>query len=70
MNLMATYDFLFAAGGKQLDANQEMIALGICNFMGSFVSSMPGMRPNNAMVFLFSWSKQKNCLSSIMNEAN
>jgi len=29
------------AGGKQLDANQEMIALGICNFMGSFVSSMP-----------------------------
>lgn len=29
------------AGAKQIDANQEMIALGICNLMGSFVSSMP-----------------------------
>lgn len=29
------------AGGKPVDASQEMIALGICNLMGSFVSSMP-----------------------------
>ena len=57
---MPLYDFVFAAGGKQLDANQEMIALGICNFMGSFVSSMPGMGPNNAMLFLFYWYKKKN----------
>ena len=33
--------FLFSAGGKPVDASQEMIALGICNVMGSFVSSMP-----------------------------
>lgn len=29
------------SGGKPIDASQEMIALGICNVMGSFVSSMP-----------------------------
>lgn len=27
--------------GKTIDASQEMIALGLCNIMGSFVSSMP-----------------------------
>ncbi|XP_055918098.1 sodium-independent sulfate anion transporter isoform X2 [Eupeodes corollae] len=27
--------------GKSIDASQEMIALGMCNIMGSFVSSMP-----------------------------
>ena len=32
---------LLSAGGKPIDASQEMIALGICNLMGSFVSSMP-----------------------------
>lgn len=30
-----------AAKGKTIDANQEMIALGLCNIFGSFVSSMP-----------------------------
>ncbi|XP_061383535.1 sodium-independent sulfate anion transporter-like [Danaus plexippus] len=30
----------FAAGG-QIDATQEMIALGLCNMVGSFVKSMP-----------------------------
>ena len=30
-----------AAGGKEVDASQEMIALGVCNVLGSFVSSMP-----------------------------
>ena len=34
-------EFLFSAAGKPVDASQEMIALGICNVMGSFVSSMP-----------------------------
>lgn len=29
------------AKGKSLDATQEMIALGACNIMGSFVRSMP-----------------------------
>ncbi len=29
------------SGGKPVDASQEMIALGVCNFLGSFVSSMP-----------------------------
>lgn len=31
----------FAAKGKTLDANQEMLALGLCNICGSFVRSMP-----------------------------
>jgi len=29
------------AGGKPVDASQEMIALGICNLFGSFAQSMP-----------------------------
>jgi len=29
------------AGGKPVDASQEMIALGLCNVFGSFVLSMP-----------------------------
>lgn len=29
------------AGGKPVDASQEMIALGLCNLFGSFVQSMP-----------------------------
>lgn len=29
------------AGGAQLDATQEMIALGFCNIIGSFVRSLP-----------------------------
>ena len=33
--------FDFSAGGKPVDADQEMVALGICNFMSSFVSAMP-----------------------------
>ena len=37
----STSKSLFSAGGKPIDASQEMIALGICNLMGSFVSSMP-----------------------------
>lgn len=31
----------FVAKGKTLDANQEMLALGLCNICGSFVRSMP-----------------------------
>ena len=30
-----------SAGGKPVDASQEMIALGLCNIFGSFVQSMP-----------------------------
>ena len=30
-----------SAGGKPVDASQEMFALGICNIFGSFVQSMP-----------------------------
>ena len=33
--------FFFVAGSRAIDANQEMIALGLCNFAGSFVGSMP-----------------------------
>merc|ERR1711953_622600 len=29
------------AGGKPVDASQEMVALGICNILGSFVQAMP-----------------------------
>jgi len=29
------------AGGKPVDASQEMVALGMCNIFGSFVQSMP-----------------------------
>jgi sodium-independent sulfate anion transporter 11 len=32
---------IFPAGGKPIDADQEMVALGICNFMSSFVQAMP-----------------------------
>ena len=32
---------LIIAGGKTVDASQEMVALGICNLLGSFVQSMP-----------------------------
>ncbi|KAK0074762.1 hypothetical protein PV326_012191, partial [Microctonus aethiopoides] len=34
------FEFLFAKG-KSLDATQEMLALGLCNIIGSFVRSMP-----------------------------
>ena len=30
-----------SAGGKPVDASQEMIALGLCNIFGSFCQSMP-----------------------------
>ena len=33
--------FYRSAGGKTVDASQEMVALGICNVFGAFVSSMP-----------------------------
>lgn len=36
-----TLYFLSTAKGKIVDASQEMIALGMCNIMGSFVLSMP-----------------------------
>ena len=42
--MLSRYNFdpvIFVAGGKPVDANQEMIALGICNLVGSFVQSMP-----------------------------
>ena len=42
--MLSRYKFdpiIFLAGGKPVDANQEMIALGICNLVGSFVQSMP-----------------------------
>jgi len=29
------------SGGKHVDASQEMVALGMCNLLGSFVQSMP-----------------------------
>ncbi|KAG7160297.1 Sodium-independent sulfate anion transporter-like 3 [Homarus americanus] len=29
------------SGGKTIDATQEMFALGLCNFLGSFLQSMP-----------------------------
>merc|ERR1711988_1084110 len=29
------------SGGKTVDASQEMVALGVCNLLGSFVQSMP-----------------------------
>lgn len=32
---------MFAAEGKPVDATQELIALGACNLLGSFVGSMP-----------------------------
>nr|CAD7425286.1 unnamed protein product [Timema monikensis] len=33
--------FAWSATGEMLDATQEMITLGLCNIMGSFVRSMP-----------------------------
>ena len=39
--LFSSYCIFTSAGGKPVDASQEMIALGICNMFGSFVQSMP-----------------------------
>jgi hypothetical protein len=41
LNIYPRPVFVFVAGSKHVDANQEMIALGICNLAGSFVRSMP-----------------------------
>jgi hypothetical protein len=34
-------ELLFIAGGQPVDANQEMMALGLINLAGSFIHSMP-----------------------------
>ena len=36
-----SFELYILAKGKQIDANQEMIALGFCNLAGSFVQSFP-----------------------------
>lgn len=36
-----SHTYSFSAGGRTLDATQEMFAVGTCNIMGSFVRSMP-----------------------------
>ena len=41
--MIKNYLTLISAGGKSVDASQEMIALGLCNIFGSFVQSMPTM---------------------------
>lgn len=33
--------FFFVANGKVIDASQEMLAVGLCNTIGSFIGSMP-----------------------------
>ena len=38
---ISIYNLSSLAGGKPVDASQEMIALGVCNLFGSFVQSMP-----------------------------
>lgn len=35
------YIILYAANGARIDATQELLALGICNVVGSFVHSLP-----------------------------
>ncbi len=40
--IFSLYIFLnFAANGKTVDATQELIALGACNLLSSFVGSVP-----------------------------
>lgn len=34
-------NFLISARGKTLDATQEIVALGVCNIIGSFFRSFP-----------------------------
>lgn len=42
MNLKCSLIIIsFTAKGKVIDATQEMFALGLCNILGSFFSSMP-----------------------------
>ena len=41
LNTLTLIFLLSSAKGKPVDANQEMLALGLCNFAGSFVQSMP-----------------------------
>ena len=39
--MMTSSRLIILAKGKQIDANQEMIALGFCNLVGSVVQSFP-----------------------------
>lgn len=39
--LWLTYALFYSADGKTVDATQEMLALGACNLISSFVGSMP-----------------------------
>ncbi len=34
-------ELLWIAGGQPVDANQEMMALGLINLAGSFIHAMP-----------------------------
>lgn len=38
---MKTFLLFYLADGKTVDATQEMLALGACNLISSFVGSMP-----------------------------
>lgn len=40
-NFIYCFFLIFLAKGKIVDASQEMVALGLCNVLSSFVSSMP-----------------------------
>lgn len=40
-NNYAFFNSTFLAHGKVVDATQEMLAVGLCNVVGSFVSSIP-----------------------------
>ena len=41
INIIIILTTIILAGGKPVDASQEMVALGICNILGSFVQAMP-----------------------------
>jgi len=41
LNLLKHILLLYLADGKTVDATQEMLALGACNLISSFVGSMP-----------------------------
>lgn len=36
-----SYNFLTTARGQTVDGTQELIALGVCNFVGAFFQAMP-----------------------------
>ena len=41
MDWLMSNDFAFSAPSSKMDASQEIVALGLCQFVGSFIGTLP-----------------------------